>query len=135
VARRRKSSIVKSIIIIIFVWLALSAVIYYAIKFFTASPHINYPAFGIYIPPGYKIHGIDVSRYQHTINWNDVKQMQVKDIKIGFVFIKATEGVGKVDAYFRRNWLEAEEAEISKGAYHYFISGKVVRCKHKILLI
>ncbi|MEO6220216.1 MAG: GH25 family lysozyme [Ginsengibacter sp.] len=102
----------------------ISVAIYYTIDFLTTPPRINYPAFGIYIPPDYSIHGIDVSHYQRVIDWNSVKAMQVKNIKIGFVFIKATEGIGKMDAYFRRNWLRAEEQKISKGAYHYFIAGK-----------
>ncbi|HEV8079854.1 MAG TPA: GH25 family lysozyme [Chitinophagaceae bacterium] len=70
------------------------------------------------------MHGIDVSRYQQVINWSDVKDMQVENIKIGFAFIKATEGLNKVDAQFRRNWLHAEKENIIKGAYHYFTAGK-----------
>ncbi len=50
--------------------------------------------------------------------------MQVKNIKIGFAFIKATEGIDKVDAQFRRNWLNAAKENIPRGAYHYFIAGK-----------
>ena len=85
----------------------------------------------MYFIPGFKlpfrrviIHGIDVSRYQRTINWKDVKDMQDGNVKIGFVFIKATEGIGNVDDQFRRNWLKAEEQNICKGAYHFFIAGK-----------
>ena len=83
-----------------------------------------YLEFGIEIPPNYQLHGIDVSRYQKIINWSDVKNMQVKNIKIGFVFIKATEGIDKIDERFQRNWLHAGEENIPKGAYHYFIAGK-----------
>ena len=72
----------------------------------------------------YKIHGIDVSRYQRAINWKEVKDMEDGDVKIGFAFIKATEGIGNVDEQFRRNWLKAEEQNICKGAYHFFIAGK-----------
>lgn len=50
--------------------------------------------------------------------------MQDSDVKIGFVFIKATEGISNVDDQFRRNWLKAEEQNIYKGAYHFFIAGK-----------
>jgi lysozyme len=46
--------------------------------------------------------------------------MQVKGIKIGFAFIKATEGIGKIDPQFRRNWLKAKKEKISTGAYHFF---------------
>ena len=50
--------------------------------------------------------------------------MEVDSIKIGFAFIKATEGVDNVDAQFERNWLHAGEENIPKGAYHYFVAGK-----------
>ena len=99
-------------------------VIYYATSLFTKTPHIVYPAFGIKIPQNYWLHGIDVSRYQKVINWGDVKEMQVENIKIGFAFIKATEGVDNVDPQFRRNWLKAEKEKIPKGAYHFFIASK-----------
>lgn len=102
----------------------ISLLIYYSTSFFTKPSHIRYPAFGIKIPQNYLLHGIDVSRYQKVINWGDVKEMEVENIKIGFVFIKATEGINKVDARFRRNWLHAEKENIPKGAYHYFIPGK-----------
>lgn len=103
---------------------AIANVIYYVTKLFTPTPHIKYPSFGIDIPANYIIHGIDVSRYQRVINWEDVKQMQVNNIKIGFAFIKATEGIDKVDDQFHRNWLAAQEAGIPKGAYHFFITGE-----------
>lgn len=104
--------------------IGIANVIYYAIDYFAKPPHIKYPAFGIDIPADYLIHGIDVSRYQRTINWDDVKEMQVKNIKIGFAFIKATEGTDRVDERFESNWIAAEEAGITKGAYHFFIAGK-----------
>ena len=44
---------------------------------------VHYPEFGISIPRNYSIHGIDVSKYQGTINWQSVKEMNVDDIRIG----------------------------------------------------
>ena len=70
------------------------------------------------------MHGIDVSHHQDNIDWEAVKAMQVKNIKIGFAFIKATEGLGRVDNTFRRNWFNAKQAGIPRGAYHFFISSK-----------
>ncbi len=84
----------------------------------------RYPAFGIDLPTDYTIHGIDVSHHQNSINWKLVKEMKVKDVKVGFAIIKATEGIGLVDNQFRRNWKKAKEANITKGAYHYFIPYK-----------
>ncbi len=109
----------------IFFWLILTCIAtWYAVDYFSVPANIFYPGFQITIPRGYKIHGIDVSRYQRTVNWKEVKEMQDGDVKIGFVFIKATEGIGSVDDQFRRNWLNAEEQNICKGAYHFFIAGK-----------
>ncbi len=105
-------------------FLAASIICFGVVWYINRPVHIKYPAFGIDIPAGYEIHGIDVSRYQKNINWDDVKSMQVKNIQIGFVFIKATEGINNVDEQFRRNWLQAEEAGLAKGAYHFFIAGK-----------
>jgi lysozyme len=85
---------------------------------------VRYAAFGIPIPVSYQIHGIDVSRYQAAIDWEAVRDMQDKNIKIGFAFMKATEGLGNVDGTFRRNWFKAREAKITRGAYHFFIASK-----------
>jgi lysozyme len=122
VARRKKRS---QSFFKIFFWLCLIIIaLYYSINFFTTPPHIFYPDFQIEIPNGYEIHGIDVSKYQSIINWKEVKNMEEKGIKIDFVFIKATEGTSMVDDQFRRNWTEAEEQNIPKGAYHFFVSNR-----------
>lgn len=107
------------------IFLALCLIIiglYYLASVFIQPPHVFYPGFQIDIPNGYEIHGIDVSRYQNTVNWKEVKNMEEKGIKIGFVFIKATEGTSIIDGQFRRNWLAAEDENIPKGAYHFFIA-------------
>ncbi|HEY8659288.1 MAG TPA: GH25 family lysozyme, partial [Hanamia sp.] len=121
---RKKKSLLKTVFKVFLAIVIIANVVYFITYFFNRLPHITYPAFGIEIPPNYTIHGIDVSRYQQLINWADVKNMQVENIKIGFAFIKATEGVDKVDAQFERNWLHAEEENIPKGAYHYFVANK-----------
>jgi len=84
----------------------------------------HYDAFGIDIPVNYTIHGIDVSNYQENIYWDTVKAMKVGDIRLGFVFIKATEGLDDVDPKFSRNWKFAAQDSIVKGAYHFFLSTK-----------
>ena len=88
------------------------------------SRFVRYPAFGISIPENYIIHGIDVSRYQQTISWDAVKEMKVKDIQLGFVFIKATEGIIKTDPQFKRNWKKSKQAGMIRGAYHFFLATK-----------
>ena len=86
------------------------------------AKYIKYSAFGIDIPDNYAIHGIDVSRYQQIIDWENVKQMRVQEMKIDFAFIKATEGVNNTDPYFNRNWKKAKDAGMARGAYHFFIA-------------
>jgi lysozyme len=121
VARKKKRS--SGLFYKIFFWLCLLiTAIYFLTKLLTPKPHVFYPGFQIEIPNGFEIHGIDVSKYQNVINWKEVKSMEDNGIKIGFVFIKATEGTSIVDEQFRRNWLQAEKQNIPKGAYHFFIS-------------
>ncbi len=87
---------------------------------YRTAKYTHYPAFGISIPGGYSIHGIDVSKYQHLISWDGVKNMNVEDIRLGFAYIKATEGTGYTDPQFSRNWKKSKEAGMLRGAYHFF---------------
>lgn len=97
---------------------------YYITTYINRPKFIRYPAFGIDIPINFPMHGIDVSHHQDNIDWTAVKAMQVQKIKIDFAFIKATEGLGRVDDAFRRNWFNVKQAGIPRGAYHFFISSK-----------
>jgi lysozyme len=106
------------ILLVVVAWLVFKWLPYRKAKF------TRYPEFGIGIPNEYPIHGIDVSRYQQLIAWEEVKGMEVDNIKLGFAFIKATEGVANVDPQFRRNWKRAKTNDIVRGAYHFFIASK-----------
>jgi len=121
---KRKKGIFKSIVIPLALLAFIASAVYYITGYFDTPKFVRYPAFGIDIPVKYSIHGIDVSRYQNNIDWTAVKQMQDKEIKIGFAFIKATEGLGRVDNGFRKNWFKAKQSKIPRGAYHFFISSK-----------
>ena len=93
--------------------------------YYRNQPHfIRYPEFGIGVPANFPIHGIDVSKYQDRIDWDEVSAMNVDDIKIGFAFIKATEGLGNVDGAFSRNWKKSKESGVVRGAYHFFLPTK-----------
>jgi len=109
----------KKIVLIVFVAAMLSLTA--SLIWYMSRPRfVHYKDFGIDIPINYSIHGIDVSKYQSVIDWQDVKAMRVKNIKIGFSFIKATEGTDDTDRRFKRNWRAAKEAGIPRGAYHFF---------------
>ncbi len=85
---------------------------------------VHYPNFGIDMPVGYELHGIDVSKHQGSIWWPSVKAMKEKHIQISYVFIKATEGYTLTDKQFNKNWKLAHDVKITKGAYHFFVAGK-----------
>jgi lysozyme len=60
------------------------------------------------------IHGIDVSKWQGTIDWRAVRAAGAQ-----FAFIKATEGGDVVDDRFAQNYAAAKAAGVQVGAYHF----------------
>ena len=114
----------KAFLTIAIIFIVFCTVAYYATSILFKPTFVRYTAFGIPMPTQYAIHGIDVSRYQKNINWNEVGNMKVHDISLKFAFIKATEGVNKVDPQFQKNWFKASQAGVSKGAYHFFNPSK-----------
>lgn len=84
------------------------------------SKNAIYKNFGINLPTNFSIHGIDVSKYQNRIYWQNVKQVKVDGLQIGFAFLKATEGTNWVDKHYKRNQEECKKHNIIYGAYHYF---------------
>lgn len=121
---KKKKTVFKIILVSVIYLTAAAGAIYIITWYLNRPKFVRYPAFGIPIPVGYSIHGIDVSKHQATIDWDDVQAMQDKNVKIGFAFIKATEGINNIDVAYRRNWVKAAEAKIPRGAYHFFISSK-----------
>lgn len=104
--------------------LMVSGFVLYKWLTYRKAKYTRYAEFGISIPGGYSIHGIDVSKYQSTIAWEEVKKMKVKEIQMNFAFIKATQGPANTDPQFHRNWKKAKEAGLARGAYHFFIASK-----------
>lgn len=60
--------------------------------------------------------GIDVSRFQGTIDWRKVKASG----KVKFAYIKATEGMTIQDPMYKRNIDSARAAGILVGSYHLY---------------
>ncbi|MGB6118737.1 MAG: GH25 family lysozyme [Mesorhizobium sp.] len=83
----------------------------HARRFRDAKP-IN---FGKVTPKAYAVHGVDVSRWQGNIDWQTLKLQGAN-----FAYIKATDGGDHLDPMFKRNWREAREAGLKRGAYHFF---------------
>jgi Glycosyl hydrolases family 25 len=59
--------------------------------------------------------GIDISHYQGTVNWD-----QIKKDGIQFVYIKATQGEHYVDKLFEKHKQGAQQAKLLHGYYHFF---------------
>lgn len=64
-----------------------------------------------------QLSGIDVSKWQGTVNWKSVQQAGV-----AFAFARATYGTSEVDSYFSDNWQGMKDAGIIRGAYHFFLA-------------
>lgn len=108
----------------IFWWGGLVAALVYGYIFFkyvapyTASWKALYGELSF--PKGYEIHGLDVSHHQGCIDWEEVARAKVGGHDIEFVIVKATEGSSLLDKQFRRNFREAREEGLIRGAYHFY---------------
>lgn len=76
--------------------------------------------YGVCMPSGYKVHGMDISHFQGDIDWNKVKQNQSELYPLKFVFVKATEGGDLNDDTFGRNFQSARAHGFIRGAYHFY---------------
>ncbi|MGL4629766.1 MAG: glycoside hydrolase family 25 protein [Leadbetterella sp.] len=81
---------------------------------------IRYKTFDTYIPKGYAVYGIDVSKYQKTINWERVSTINRLGVSLDFVFVKATEGAFLVDYKYPLNIRSARGAGLAVGSYHFY---------------
>ncbi|HWV99202.1 MAG TPA: GH25 family lysozyme [Candidatus Acidoferrum sp.] len=68
-------------------------------------------------PYGTTLPGIDVSQFQGTINWSNVKAAGIV-----FAYAKATEGTSFTDPEFSANWAGMKAAGVFRGAYLFFHS-------------
>ncbi len=124
-SRKQKKRIRRIILTVLAISiLAIGGLVLYQSLSYRKAKFTRYPEFGIAIPESYSIHGIDVSKYQDMIAWEEVQAMKVKEIQLGFAFIKATEGIGKTDPHFSRNWKRSKLNNMIRGAYHFFIASK-----------
>jgi lysozyme len=60
--------------------------------------------------------GIDVSRYQGTIDWQKVAESE----QISYVYLKATEGETLLDKTYLYNLKAARQVGLSVGSYHFY---------------
>lgn len=84
------------------------------------KPCYGLKGYGICMPSGYQVHGIDISHYQGDINWNMLKQTRQGQFPISFIFMKATEGGDYADDKFVANFDSARAHGFVRGAYHFY---------------
>lgn len=68
-------------------------------------------------PPTGGVHGIDVSHYSGTVEWE-----RVADAGYSFAYVKATEGVDGADPSFAAHWRRLPEVGLRRGAYHFYVT-------------
>ena len=68
---------------------------------------------------GTTLPGIDVSKWQGSINWNSVA-----GAGIVYAIMRATHGINTIDEFFVENWAESRAAGIYGGVYQYFEPGQ-----------
>jgi lysozyme len=66
-------------------------------------------------PLDYPVHGVDISRFQTQVDWQEARANGVS-----FAFIKATEGGDLADPSFKDHWRGAARAGVARGAYHFW---------------
>ena len=84
------------------------------------KPCYGMKAYGICIPYGYQVHGIDISHYQGEIDWKMLAQTRQGQFPIHFVFMKSTEGGDFADKNFVANFDSAKANGFIRGAYHFY---------------
>ena len=84
------------------------------------KPCYGMKGYGVCMPHGFKVHGIDISHYQGDINWKMLEQTRQGQFPVQFIFMKATEGGDYSDKRFVANFDSAKAHGFIRGAYHFY---------------
>ena len=84
------------------------------------KPCYGMKGYGVCMPHGYRVHGIDISHYQGDINWKMLAQTRQGQFPVQFIFMKATEGGDYSDKRFVANFDSAKAHGFIRGAYHFY---------------
>jgi lysozyme len=138
-ARRKPATRKRKKVVRISVWLAAAIAASAALIVILLSQRFSFSKeYGAKVPAGVWRFGIDISHNNEgPIAWDSLYVMTdrrgrtVRDpykalnIKpVSFVYIKATEGASFQDKNFKENWKNAGNANVRRGAYHFFRSSK-----------
>ena len=101
------------------VYVRRSAVLILSVFMWSCGEDVPYqadsdPHAGVRRAHGLPVQGIDVSRYQGDVDWEQVRRSGIR-----FAYIKASEGADRPDPRFPDNWRRAAAAGIPRGAYHF----------------
>ena len=92
------------------------------------KPCYGLKGYGVCMPAGYHVHGIDISHYQGPIDWNKLSQAREGLFPVRFIFMKASEGGDYSDRTFAANFDSAAVHGFIRGAYHFY-NPKTDACK------
>ena len=84
------------------------------------KPCYGLKGYGVCMPHGYNIHGIDISHYQGDVNWKMLEQTRQGQFPVQFILMKATEGGDYADNKFVANFDSARAHGFIRGAYHFY---------------
>ena len=84
------------------------------------KPCYGLKGYGVCMPHGYKVHGIDISHYQGDVNWKMLERTRQGQFPVSFIFMKATEGGDFADDKFVANFDSARAHGFIRGAYHFY---------------
>ena len=84
------------------------------------KPCYGMKGYGVCMPVGYQVHGIDISHYQGDIDWKMLEQTRQGRFPVKFIFMKATEGGDYADDKFLANFDSARTHGFIRGAYHFY---------------
>ena len=111
----------------------LAAILIYFISRVIIDNAFNIKArFGHITYPAGTVRGIDISHYQHEIDWDRLRNADIDGVPVSFALIKATEGTSIIDEYFNQNFYQARQNNIHRGAYHFLTtsSDPVAQARH-----
>jgi lysozyme len=78
---------------------------------------------------GPTLQGIDVSKYQETVDW-----VKVKAAGKTFAFARVSDGIKHPDAYFASNWSKMKEAGLIRGVYQFFRASVDANAQAQLLI-
>lgn len=84
------------------------------------KPCYGVKSYGVCMPAGDYVHGMDLSHYQGEIDWRRLDDARTGSFPIRFIFMKASEGGDLEDKTFKANFDSARAHGFIRGAYHFY---------------